>query len=179
MTRAAFMKELASRLKYLPKEDLQAALQYYEEYFDEAGADGEQTVIAELKSPRHVAAKILSDYAVKEAKTARASTTSGWRVFWFTILAICAVPVAVPLIIAAVVTVIALGIAGIAVVIALVAAAGFAFIQGFSLLFYGSAAGLMLFGWALVLMGCALFVFYGVTAVISAVGKHIKNKSNT
>lgn len=68
MTRKEFMTELAARLHRLPQEDLQAALQYYEEYFDEAGSQNEQAVIRELRSPAHVASKILSDYAVKEAK---------------------------------------------------------------------------------------------------------------
>ena len=179
MTRTVFMKELANRLKYLPKEDLRAALQYYEEYFDEAGAAGEQNVIAELKSPAHVAAKILSDYAVKEANSVRSSTKSGWRAFWFTILAICAAPVAVPLIIAAVATVAALGIAGIAVIFVLIIVAGWAFVKGFGLLFWGSSSALILFGSALVLIGCALIVFYGVSAVIGAIVRHIRHKSNS
>lgn len=51
MTRKEFMAELAARLHRLPQEDLQAALQYYEEYFDEAGSQNEQAVINELKVP--------------------------------------------------------------------------------------------------------------------------------
>ena len=175
MTRREFMTELAARLHRLPKEDLQAALQYYEEYFDEAGSQNEQEVIRELRSPAHVASKILSDYAVKEAKKARASTKSGWRAFWFTILAICAAPVAVPLIIAAVVTIVALGFA---VVFALIIAAGAIFIKGIGSLFFGSATALLLFGSALILVGFALLIFYGISALIVAIGKHIKNKSN-
>ena len=170
MTRREFMTELAARLHRLPKEDLQAALQYYEEYFDEAGSQNEQEVIRELRSPAHVASKILSDYAVKEAKKARA--------FWFTILAICAAPVAVPLIIAAVVTIVALGFAGFAVVFALIIAAGAIFIKGIGSLFFGSATALLLFGSALILVGFALLIFYGISALIVAIGKHIKNKSN-
>ncbi|MEL3906278.1 MAG: DUF1700 domain-containing protein [Treponema sp.] len=178
MTRKEFMSELAARLRHLPQNDLQAVLQYYEEYFDEAGSGGEQNVIRELRSPAHLAAKILSDYAVKEAKIARSSTKSGWRAFWFTILAICAAPVAVPLIIAAVVTVFALGFAGLAVIFALLVAAGAIFIKGIGFLFLGSASAVLLFGGALVLIGVALLVLYGVSALISGIGKHIKNKSN-
>jgi len=177
MTRREFMAELASRLRYLPRSDLQAVLQYYEEYFDEAGTAGEQEVIRELRSPAHIASKILSDYAVKEAKIARSSTKSGWRAFWFTVLAICAAPVAVPLIIASVITIVALGFAGVAVIFALLAAAGATFVKGIKLLFLGSASALLLFGGALVLLGSALLVFYGVNALISGIGTHIKNKS--
>ena len=178
MTRREFITELASRLRYLPQKDLQAVLQYYEEYFDEAGAQNEQEVIRELKSPAHVASKILSDYAVKEANIARSSTKSGWRAFWFTILAICAAPVAVPLIIASVVIIIALGFAGFAVVFALVIAAGAVFIKGIGSLFLGSASALLLFGSALILVGFALLIFHGISALIAGIGTHIKNKSD-
>ena len=177
MTRKEFMAELASRLHRLPQEDLQAALQYYEEYFDEAGSGNEQVVIRELKSPAHVASRILSDYAVKEAKKARASTGSGWRAFWFTILAICAAPVAVPLIIAAVVTVLALGFAGVAVVFALIIAAGVVFVKGIVMLFFGSSSALLLLGGAFVLIGIALLVFHSIGALISGIGKHIRKQS--
>ena len=178
MTRKKFMTELAARLHRLPKEDLQAVLQYYEEYFDEAGSRNEQAVIRELKSPAHVASKILSDYAVKEAKKVRASTKSGWRAFWFTILAICAAPVAVPLIIASVVTIIALGFAGFVVVFALLIAAGAIFIKGIGSLFFGSASALLLFGSAFILVGFALLIFHGISALIAGIGTHIKNKSD-
>ncbi|MGP1530402.1 MAG: DUF1700 domain-containing protein [Treponema sp.] len=178
MTRREFMAELAARLHRLPKEDLLAALQYYEEYFDEAGSQNEQEVIRELRSPAHIASKILSDYAVKEAKKARASTKSGWRAFWFTILAICAAPVAVPLIIAAVITILALGFAGFAVFFALIIAAGAIFIKGIGSLFFGSATALLLFDSALMLVGFALLIFYTISALIVGIGKHIKNKAN-
>lgn len=178
MTRREFMIELAARLHRLPKEDLEAALQYYEEYFDEAGSQNEQEVIRKLQSPAHVAAKILSDYAVKEAEKARASTKSGWRAFWFTILAICAAPVAVPLIIAAVAVILALGFAGFAVVFALLIAAGAIFIKGIGTLFFGSASALLLFGSALILVGFAVLIFSGISVLIAGIGKHIRNKSD-
>lgn len=178
MTRREFMAELAARLHRLPKEDLQAALQYYEEYFDEAGSQNEQAVIRELRSPAHVASKILADYAVKEAKKARASTKSGWRAFWFTILAICAAPVAIPIIIASVAVIVALGFAGFAVVFALIIAAGAIFIKGIGTLFFGSGSALLLFGSAFILIGFALLIFYGISALIAGIGHYIKNKSD-
>jgi len=68
MTRAEFMRELRERLARLPAEERNAALSYYEEYFDEAGPDREQEVIRELGSPASVASRILADHAVKEAR---------------------------------------------------------------------------------------------------------------
>ncbi len=178
MTRSEFMNELAAQLRYLPHEDLDSVLQYYEEYFDEAGCENEQTVIAELKSPAHIAASILSDYAVKEARKTGFAAKSGWKAFWFTILAICAAPVALPLVIAAVAGVFALGITGIAMVIALFAAAVIIFITGIAVFSAKVATAIALFGTALVLIGAALLVFYGVCILISHIGKQINKKSN-
>ena len=178
MNRAEFMSDLTARLRYLPAIDLQAALQYYEEYFDEAGAANEQEVIRELRSPAHVAAKILSDYAVKKAEIARYSTKSGWHAFWFTILAICAAPVAVPLIIAAVVSVIALGITGIAIVFALGVAAAFALVKAITLFTVGSASALVFLGIVLVAIGGMVLVFYIIGALVSCIGRRIKSKSD-
>ncbi len=88
MTRNEFISELRERLKRLPEQDRYEAVKYYEEYFDEAGPEREREVIEELRSPAHLASKILSDYAVKEAAIAKHSAKGGIRALWFTILGI-------------------------------------------------------------------------------------------
>ena len=55
MTRDAFMKELAYLLQDMDTEDRQDALQYYNDYFDEAGPDREPEIIKELGSPEQLA----------------------------------------------------------------------------------------------------------------------------
>lgn len=60
MTRAEFIAELRGRLYTLPAEDRENAVQFYEEYFDDAGPENEQAVMDELGSPENVANKILS-----------------------------------------------------------------------------------------------------------------------
>ena len=52
------MAELTRRLAALPEGERRDALQYYEEYFDDAGPDMEGAVLAELKSPAAVAARL-------------------------------------------------------------------------------------------------------------------------
>lgn len=59
MNRVEFMKKLEELLISIPQEDRKDALEYYENYFDEAGAEREQEVIRELISPEHVAQTIL------------------------------------------------------------------------------------------------------------------------
>lgn len=61
MNRIEFMTELAALLQNLPEEERNDAMQYYNNYFDDAGEDKEQEVIAELESPKKVADKIKGD----------------------------------------------------------------------------------------------------------------------
>ena len=59
MNRIEFMEELSGLLQDIPEEDRMDALNYYNDYFDDAGAENEKNVIAELESPEKVAAKII------------------------------------------------------------------------------------------------------------------------
>ena len=59
MNREEFMKRLADLLSGLPYEERREALDYYENYFEDAGMEHEMDVIDELISPEHVAVEIL------------------------------------------------------------------------------------------------------------------------
>ena len=63
MTRDEFMKELAYLLQDIQDEDKDDAVQYYTDYFEEAGPDKEAEVIQELGSPERIAAMIRADHA--------------------------------------------------------------------------------------------------------------------
>ena len=67
MTRDAFMKELAYLLQDIGEEDRQDALQYYRDYFDDAGPEREEAVLQELGSPERVAAIIRANLAGQDA----------------------------------------------------------------------------------------------------------------
>lgn len=62
MNRTEYMAALRRALSALPEEERANALRYYEEYFDDAGPENEQKVIADLGSPEKVAGQILADY---------------------------------------------------------------------------------------------------------------------
>ena len=51
MNRIEFMEELSGLLQDIPEEDRMDALNYYNDYFDDAGAENEKNVIDELESP--------------------------------------------------------------------------------------------------------------------------------
>lgn len=58
MNRAEFMAELTRLLQNIPENERVEALKYYDKYFNDAGEENEQQVIAELESPQKVADKI-------------------------------------------------------------------------------------------------------------------------
>lgn len=58
MNRKQFMEELRQLLTGISEEERVEALQYYEDYFDDAGAENEQQVIEELGTPQKVASTI-------------------------------------------------------------------------------------------------------------------------
>lgn len=58
MNRKEYLEKLSNLLQDLPDEEREEALDYYEDYFDEAGPQREQEVIRELGSPETVAAMI-------------------------------------------------------------------------------------------------------------------------
>lgn len=62
MNRMEFMAELERLLADLPDEERQAAVQYYEDYFADAGVENEEKVLRELGGPEKVAASIRADY---------------------------------------------------------------------------------------------------------------------
>lgn len=59
MNRKEFMQRLEYLLRNISAEERQEALQYYEDYFEDAGTEQEQKVIHELVSPENVARTIM------------------------------------------------------------------------------------------------------------------------
>ncbi len=70
MNRREFMDRLEQLLSDVPVDERLDALQYYEDYFEDAGYSKEQDIIAELKSPETVAAAIKKDLGIaRDANT--------------------------------------------------------------------------------------------------------------
>ncbi len=77
MNRIEFMTELAALLQDVPEEERRDAMQYYNDYFDDAGEDKEQQVISELESPAKVAEKIKADLTGQSGE--KAYTETGYK----------------------------------------------------------------------------------------------------
>lgn len=62
MNRKEFLAELDRLLSCLPEDERREAVQYYADYFADAGEENEASVIRELGSPEKVAETIKADY---------------------------------------------------------------------------------------------------------------------
>lgn len=195
MNKEEFLDALRAKLKRLPAEETEAAIEYYREYIDDADTDSKEAVIAEIGSPAHVASQILADYAVNEAKSGTAAKKGMPSVF-FIIAAILAAPIALPaaaaflaLLLAVVVVAASLVVACFAVVFALLASGLCTLIGGFSVLASSPAttvffAGL---GLAAIGIGCLLSVpvvilarkcFFAITRKAASILKKMQKGKN-
>jgi len=96
MNRHEFMEQLKRKLRKLPFDEIKEAVEYYEQYFDDAGAENEQEVLGELGSASEVAAQIIAGFAVKGVG-AEESAKAKWNTAWLVVLASLATPIALPL----------------------------------------------------------------------------------
>ena len=167
MSRNEFISELKTRLRKLPYDEVTEAVNYYEEYFDDAGAENEQAVLAELGSPAAVAAQIITSSAVKSVDEQKSAKKS-WQSAWLVILALFASPVALPL-------AIAVGAVALALVISLSAVIFSFFAAGIAMLAGGVAcviAGILVitqsFATTLYVIGAGLALLGAGTATVIA-----------
>ena len=70
MSRNEYLAELKSLLMSLPSDERDAAIKYYQEFFEDAGGDKEQEVISELGSPKVLAESIIAE----QNRTEKSST---------------------------------------------------------------------------------------------------------
>ena len=73
-------EEYLTRLQYcisqLPTVEAQNTMQYYREYFDDAGEENFASVMAELGTPEQLAAKICSSYGINYQQPVNENNTS-------------------------------------------------------------------------------------------------------
>lgn len=121
MTKSEYLAKLDKYLKKLPKEDYQEAMDYFREYFDEAGPENEEEVIAELGTPKEAAhdiiSRLLDEKIVEDEKTPKNRAV----IFWIAILAILASPVALPLIFLLLMIIVAIVAVVVSILVAVIA----------------------------------------------------------
>lgn len=77
MNRLEFMQKLNALLSGISESERQEALQYYNDYFDDAGFENEASVIEELESPEKVAATIKKDLGIEEEPVTSDNVNNG------------------------------------------------------------------------------------------------------
>ena len=182
MNRKKFIEELAFLLQDIEDAEREEAMQYYEDYFDEAGPENEAQVIAELGTPKEAARDIISRLLDEKIIDQEKTPKSRVSMVWLAILAILSAPVTLPLalfLFLAVITILALGVAAIAVVLSL----GVAFLtSGIYMLFdswsylnISFSATALSFGLGLLALGLSLLALLAAGAVCKVVGRSIVN----
>lgn len=104
MTRTEYLAQLDNYLKKLSAKDYQEAMDYFTEYFDEVGPEGEAAAIAELGNPKEAAHEIiinLLDKKIEEDSQEADSVKNSKQIVQIAILSILAAPLAIPLLILA------------------------------------------------------------------------------
>lgn len=88
MTTSEYMKELSKHLRKLPKEEKEEALQYYTDYFADAGPANAEAVMKELGTPKDIAKQVILECAMKNTDTQNSSAKKSLSTLWIVLLAI-------------------------------------------------------------------------------------------
>ena len=163
MTKKEYMKKLAYQLRRLPKEDFDKAMDYFEEYFEDAGIENEQKAIEDLGAPEEAASALILDLAQENAVKPPKTMKRRFSALWIAILALFAAPIALPLAlgILAVIGAVILGILAVVggiLISALAAIAGS--VLGIAIIPQTFGGGLVTIGLSLMLIGCGILVTY-------------------
>lgn len=168
MTKTEYMKTLSHNLRRLPKEDYDRAIEYFEEYFTEAGPENEQQAISDLGDPEEAAKALIMDLASQNVQKKPKTMKRGLSALWIAILAVCAAPVAVPVAACVLITIgillLCVGITLACIVISAVAVAASGIVSifgGMILLFHSLGDGLCNIGAGLFAAGAGLLFIYG------------------
>ena len=172
MNKNEYMKILSHELRRLPKEDYGRAIEYFEEYFAEAGPENEAQAIEDLGSPQEAAKALIMDLAAQNADQPPKTVKRGLSAVWIGILGVCASPIVLPLALVLVIVTAVLGITALAVVLSLVIAAAsivtgavLSVVGGGVLLFTSFADGLCNIGFGLFFLGAGILLTWGAVAL--------------
>ena len=167
MTREEYLAQLRALLTgRTPPDELERILAYYTEYFDEAGPQGEGRVIRELGTPAELVGRVLGAQRSRTVPAERdcppegaARERHGLGTLWKVLLAICAAPIAIPLILVVVAMVLGL----VVLILALVA-----MVLGLVVLILALVAGVAVGG--VVAIGAGVFTACAGFSVLFSAG---------
>ena len=134
MNKDQYLRKLEYLLSDLPEEERREAMEYYVEYFEEAGPEREAEVMRELGTPETVAETIHKELADKgivpyRAEKKQKKERNGWQIAFIVLVCVLVSPVVIPLaialfgvVIAVLACVVALIVSAVVLVVSIVAA---------------------------------------------------------
>ena len=166
MTKTEYIAKLTKYLRKLPQQDYKEAIEYFMEYFEEAGPENEARVIAELGTPKEAAHEVISRLLEEKIVEDKSSLRNKTTILWIAILAVLASPVALPILLfflamllTLILIIFAVIVTALALTFALLISGVYTFFTSFSLLnvslastLFGGGLGLLMFGGALLLL---------------------------
>ena len=186
MNKADFLKELDKRLKYIPKEDREDAIEYYTELISDMELDDAADVTDKLGSPKDVAKNIVdecgqkAEQAYEEKKTVKGHATA----VWLSILGLLSLPVSLPLAIVVLALVFTLIVVLISILLAFAVTALALVVGGVGCLIFmwtapGVAQKAVVFGMGLVTLAIGILMCFGVFYLTRLIIRGIFRRNRT
>lgn len=97
MKKDEYLSQLDHYLRKLPTEDYQEAIEYFQEYFEEAGPENEAALMEELGSPKEAAYDLIQNLLDKELSASQSTKRNFWKVSTLMALVILASPLTFPI----------------------------------------------------------------------------------
>lgn len=172
MNKEEYLGELRHRLKGINEKELEDAISYYDEYFEDAGIENEQQVMTDLGSPVKLAAQIRANATIQRQNERREGNrfyhNRPLKNIGVIALGIFALPIALPLAFAAVMLLFAFFLVIVSVFLALLVTVASSILVAIPLIINGCmnfatpGNACIAIGSGLILIAIGLLVFVGV-----------------
>ncbi len=173
MTKDDYLKALRANIKNVPAGEANNIIQYYSEYFDEAGPENTARVIEELGPPKQLATRVCADYIIRDVEQGNGTKNIKKKASntWLIVLAVIGSPIWFPLAIAVAAVLIALMAAAIIVLVAFGITAAAAILTGIIMIGCGFIAAFSSIPTMAVLAGGGLMTIgVGILSILAILG---------
>lgn len=172
MNKEKFLSELREKLTILSSEERESAIKYYEEYFDDAGVENEQSVIKELGNLDSVVEIILKEnnYHVNDNKPKfenefQDNSINYVNLTIFILLIIFVFPVIFPIFLTVIITLLGFIMCGFGIFVCGIVIIGF----GIGALLSSAFTGILMLGIGLVTLSFGILLSYAAIWVFKTI----------
>lgn len=182
MTSQEYLNQLQKYLKKLPQSDYEDAMEYFTEYFADAGPENEQAVIEELGTPKLAAAELMMNLLDKkidehaameqEEKRKEKKKMTGASIIWIAVLALFAAPVGAPVLISVIIVLLCVALCVVLFDMSIFLAAVVGVAVGIKLLLRGILAVTVSFGGFSLITGMGILLI-GISVLCIVFGVYL------